>query len=122
MEKNKEYSLKELCEMEYANNKLILPLGWINKKERVYMNFKSISALFIGGATGTGKSIFIDDLILSLMYKNTEDDDSKLFRVNNIFGGSFLCADLLHTGKSLHRPTPGREYHRDRTWNICQRC
>ena len=73
--KNKEnLTIKELCDLEYKDKKLAVPLGWIDDKENVYMDFKNISGLFIGGATGTGKSIFIDDIIVSLMYKNTSDE------------------------------------------------
>ena len=73
MKKKEELTIKELCDLEYKNKNLAVPLGWINNKENVYMDFKDVSGLFIGGATGTGKSIFIDDIIVSLMYKNTNE-------------------------------------------------
>ena len=72
--KNKEnLTIKELCDLEYKNKNLVVPLGWINNRENIYLNFKSVSGLFIGGTTGTGKSILIDDIIVSLMYKNTNE-------------------------------------------------
>lgn len=68
------FIIKKLCELKYINKKLTLPLGWKEDGKPFYRDFKSISGLFIAGATGTGKSILIDDLIVSLMYKNTSDE------------------------------------------------
>ena len=66
----KEYSIKELCDIEYKEKKLVIPLGFVGNKKCVYLNLKNMSGLFIAGATGTGKSILIDDIVVSLMYKN----------------------------------------------------
>ena len=49
-------------------------MGWTSDGNIYYKNFKRISGLFIAGATGSGKSVFIDDLIISLMYKNSPSD------------------------------------------------
>ena len=62
--------LIELCEKEYGNKPLIVPLGEIDKDERVYIDFTEVSGLFIAGATGSGKSVMIDTIIHALMYKN----------------------------------------------------
>ena len=66
----KEYSIKELCDIEYKDKKLVVPLGFVGNKKCIYINLKNMSGLFIAGATGTGKSVFIDDIVVSLMYKN----------------------------------------------------
>ena len=66
--------IKELCDLKYKDKKLVLPFGWTADGNVYYKNFQRISGLFIAGATGTGKSVFIDDLILGLMYKNTPDE------------------------------------------------
>ncbi len=66
--------IKELCDLKYKNKNLVLPLGWTNDGNVFYKNFRRISGLFIAGATGSGKSVFIDDLIVSLMYKNTPNE------------------------------------------------
>ncbi len=73
MKKN-EYSIKELCNIKYRNKKLVVPLGYASKKKLLYIDLGKMSGLFIAGATGTGKSIFIDDLIVGLMYKNKPSD------------------------------------------------
>jgi len=70
MKNKKDYSIKELCNLEYQDKKLVVPLGYANKKKLLFINFERMSGLFIAGATGTGKSVFIDDLIVGLMYKN----------------------------------------------------
>lgn len=66
--------LIKLCEMEYKERKLVVPMGKINDKENVYMDFTNVSGLFIAGATGTGKSVFIDDLIFFLKHKNSPSE------------------------------------------------
>ena len=68
--KKKEYSIKELCDIKYKDKKLVVPLGYVGNKKCVYLDLNKMSGLFIAGATGTGKSIFIDDIVVSLMYKN----------------------------------------------------
>ena len=73
------YMLKEICLREYTNKKLVVPIGKIRKNEYVYLDFTSVSGLFIGGATGTGKSIMIDDMIITLMLKNKQDDVKFIF-------------------------------------------
>ena len=73
MKNKEELTIKELCDLKYKDKKLAVPLYWKNSKENIYMDFTDISGLFIGGATGTGKSILIDDIIVSLMYKNTNE-------------------------------------------------
>ena len=66
--------LLELCEKEYSDKKLIVPFGKMDNNENVYMDFTNVSGLFIAGETASGKSIFVDDIILSLMHKNKSSD------------------------------------------------
>ena len=77
-DKNKEikkntrfYNLKEICMREYFDKKMIVPIGKNDNKEYIYMDLTNVNGLFIAGTTGTGKSIFIDDLIVTLMLKNS---------------------------------------------------
>ena len=74
MKNKRELSIGELCSLQYRDKKLVVPLGYARKKKLLYINFERISGLFIAGATGTGKSVFIDDLIVGLMYKNMPKD------------------------------------------------
>lgn len=95
-------TIKELCDLKYNDKNLMIPLGWtINDKEPYYKNFKRISGLFIAGATGTGKSIFIDDLIVSLMYKNTSSEVKFLmFDPKKIELGEYNGITYIIDGKS----------------------
>ena len=74
MKNKKDYSIKELCGIKYQDKKLVVPLGYARGRKLLYINFEKMSGLFIAGATGTGKSVFIDDLIVGLMYKNKPED------------------------------------------------
>ena len=70
MKNNREYTIKELCEMEFTEKKLAVPIGYVGKKKLKFIDFKDTSGLFIAGTTGTGKSILIDDIVVALMHKN----------------------------------------------------
>ena len=100
--KNDKHIIKELCDLKYQDKKLVLPLGWTSDGNVYYKNFKRISGLFIAGATGTGKSIFLDDLIVSLMYKNTPDDvkfimfDPKKTELGEYDGIKYLLGGKSH--------------------------
>lgn len=60
-------------------NKLLVPIGMDEKKEKYYMDFHSVPVLFISGTTGSGKSIFIDSLVVSLLLKNSPEDINFMF-------------------------------------------
>ena len=70
MKNKKELSIKELSNLQYKDQKLVVPIGYANKKKLLFIDLKETSGLFIAGATGTGKSIFIDDLVVGLIHKN----------------------------------------------------
>ena len=99
----KDYIIKKLCELKYKNKKLTLPLGWKENGDPFYRDFKEASGLFIAGATGTGKSILIDDLIVSLMYKNTPDEvkfimlDPKKIELGEYDGIKYLLSGKSHS-------------------------
>lgn len=89
--------LIELCEREYKEKKLVVPMGDVEKEDDVvYLDFENVSGLFIAGATGTGKSVLIDDIIHSLMYKNKVDDiqfaliDPKEIELNEYNGYDYV--------------------------------
>ena len=76
---NKEYlGLKKILEEEYSERKLVIPVGK-DDRENVYLNFETVHGLFISGTTGTGKSVFLDSIILSLILKNSPKDIKFLF-------------------------------------------
>lgn len=95
--------IKELCDLKYKNKKLTLPLGWKGNGDPFYRNFEKVSGLFIAGATGTGKSVFIDDLIVGLMYKNTPLEvkfimlDPKRMELGEYDGIRYLLSGKAHS-------------------------
>lgn len=103
MSENKDYVIKKLCDLKYTNKKLTLPLGWKDNGDPFYRDFSDISGLFITGATGTGKSILIDDLIVSLMYKNTSEEvkfimlDPKSVELGEYDGIKYLLSGKSHS-------------------------
>ena len=105
MKNKKELTIKELCDMQYKDRKLVVPLGYANKKKLLFINLRDMSGLFIAGATGTGKSVFIDDIIVSLMYKNKPSDinfimlDPKKIELGEYDGIKHLITGKSHSGK-----------------------
>ena len=71
-------SLKKICLEKYANRPLVVPIGY-KRGDDVYMNLETVHGLFIGGTTGSGKSVFLDTLIVTLMLKNKPSDIKFLF-------------------------------------------
>lgn len=102
MKNIEEMTIKELCDVAFKDKKLMIPLGWDqHTKKLYYKNFKRIPGIFIAGSTGSGKSIFIDDLIVSLMYKNTPDEVKFLmFDPKKIELGEYDGIKYLIDGKS----------------------
>ena len=73
LDNEKYVSLKEMLDNQKINDNLVVPLGK-SKKEYHYVGFNDIPCLLITGETGSGKSVFLDSLIISLMLKNKAND------------------------------------------------
>jgi S-DNA-T family DNA segregation ATPase FtsK/SpoIIIE len=78
-EDKKYYSLSKLILKKNQDAKLLIPLGVDKEKKKYYLDLKDISGLLICGETGSGKSIFIDCSIISLLFKNTPQDLNFIF-------------------------------------------
>ncbi len=73
LENNNYISLREILEHQKIENKLVVPLG--KEKEKYhYIDFNDIPCLLVTGETGSGKSVFLDSIIVSLMMKNTSKE------------------------------------------------
>ena len=68
---DKYYNLRKLIFQKDFNNKLLIPLGIDSDNEKYYIDLIDKSGLFISGETGSGKSIFLNDIIISLLLKNS---------------------------------------------------
>lgn len=68
------YRLSKLLFKKDLNDKLLVPIGLDDKKEKYFVNLNDISLMLIGGETGSGKSVLIDSIIISLLLKNSPDN------------------------------------------------
>lgn len=68
------YRLSKLLFKKDLNDKLLVPIGIDDKKEKYFVNLNDISSMLIGGETGSGKSVLVDSIIVSLLLKNSPDD------------------------------------------------
>lgn len=68
------YRLSKLLFKKDLNDKLLVPIGIDDKREKYFVNLSDISSMLIGGETGSGKSVLIDSIIVSLLLKNSPDD------------------------------------------------
>lgn len=69
--------LRQLIENEEFwrnHNKLIIPLGLDVAGKPMYADLSAMPHLLIGGATGSGKSVFLSSIIASLLYKFSPDE------------------------------------------------
>jgi DNA segregation ATPase FtsK/SpoIIIE, S-DNA-T family len=97
-------SLREIIEStEFANspNKLTLAMGRdLHGRIRV-TDLSSMPHLLIAGSTGTGKSVFINSLMMSILYKATPDEvkmvlvDPKRLELNLYEGIPHLIAPVV---------------------------
>jgi len=61
-------TLKDERYEELRKTGLIAPMGMNTENEKEYLNLDKSAHFLVGGATGTGKSVFIHSLILGLIY------------------------------------------------------
>lgn len=73
------YNLSKMILKKDLNNKLTIPLGIDETREKYYMNLETIPALLISGETGSGKSVFLDSAIVTLLLKNDPSELKFLF-------------------------------------------
>jgi S-DNA-T family DNA segregation ATPase FtsK/SpoIIIE len=78
-EDKKYYSLSKLILKKNQDDKLLIPLGVDKENKKYYLDLKDISGLLICGETGSGKSIFLDCSIISLLFKNTPEELKFIF-------------------------------------------
>lgn len=103
-ESDKYVSLKEMLEHQEIKDNLTVPLGKENNNYH-YIGFRDIPCLLITGETGSGKSVFIDSLIISLMIKNNPKDikfimmDPKKIELGYYNGLDYTAGDMISNGK-----------------------
>ena len=54
--------------------KLFFPLGRDIAGETVWVNLETLPHLLIGGSTGSGKSVCVNSVLISLLYRATPDE------------------------------------------------
>ena len=72
------YNLSKLIFKKDLDKKLLFPVG-INSEDKYFIDLKEKSSMFITGETGSGKSMFLNSIIISLLLKNTPDELMFLF-------------------------------------------
>ena len=82
-------------EFKEAKSKLSVPLGKNMIGEVVLVNIEEMPHLLIAGNTGSGKSVFINSLITSILYK-AKPDEVKLLLINTRMIGLSLYNGLPH--------------------------
>lgn len=93
------FSLSKMIFKKDLSKKLTVPLGIDESNEKYYIDMESVPALLICGTTGSGKSIFLDNLIVTLLLKNNPDElrfmffDPKLIELGEYDGISHLMVD-----------------------------
>lgn len=74
LDEKKYYKLSKLITKKDMKEKLLIPIGIDEKKSTYYIDLKNISGMFICGETGSGKSVFLDSIITTLLLKNTANE------------------------------------------------
>lgn len=93
------FSLSEMIFKKDLSKKLTVPLGIDTIGEKYYIDMQSVPALLICGTTGSGKSVFLDNMIITLLLKNNPDElrfmffDPKLIELGEYDGIPHLMVD-----------------------------
>jgi S-DNA-T family DNA segregation ATPase FtsK/SpoIIIE len=88
-------------EFSNPNKKLLLALGEDVNGDYVFENLSKMPHLLVAGTTGSGKSVTINCILLSLLYKNSPDDlrlilvDPKHVELTLYNGIPHLLADVI---------------------------
>lgn len=75
----KYYNLSEMLDEKEANLKLSIPVGKDADNEFIFMDLKKVSGFLITGETGSGKSVYLNSIIISLLLKNSPEELQFLF-------------------------------------------
>lgn len=100
-ENDRYYPLSKILLKKELNDKLIIPIGVIEKNEKYYLDLKDMSGMFICGETGSGKSVFIDSIITTLLLKNDKEElkflfiDPNMVELNEYNGIPHLLKDTI---------------------------
>lgn len=75
----KYYNLSKLIYKKNNDRKLLFPIGIDQDKEKYYIDLYDKTSMFIVGETGSGKSVFLNSIIISLLMKNKPSDLQFIF-------------------------------------------
>ena len=93
------FSLSKMIFKKDLSKKLTVPLGIDTNGEKYYIDMQSVPALLICGTTGSGKSVFLDNMIITLLLKTNPDElrfmffDPKLIELGEYDGIPHLMVD-----------------------------
>ncbi len=68
------YNLSKLVYKKDNEKKLLFPIGIDKEHEKYYIDFEEKTSILIEGETGSGKSVFLNSIIISLLLKNTPEE------------------------------------------------
>lgn len=78
--KDGDMSLYEMVtHKDFDEGKLVIPVGMDENKEPNFIDLSKKSGLFIIGETGSGKSMYLNSIIVSLLLKNSPSDLQFIF-------------------------------------------
>ena len=86
---------------DYAKKQLLIPMGEDSDGKLIFEDLCKMPHLLVAGATGMGKSIFINGVLVSLMMKYTPNDvrfvliDTKMVEFKPFEGSPFLLNDCI---------------------------
>jgi S-DNA-T family DNA segregation ATPase FtsK/SpoIIIE len=72
------YSLSKLTYKKDLNKKLLFPIG-LNSEDKYFIDLEKKSSILILGETGSGKTVLLNSIIISMLLKNTPDELKFLF-------------------------------------------
>lgn len=106
---NKYIDLKKMLDKQTIDSELVVPLGVTDDDEYHYMGFDDIGCLLVTGETGSGKSIFLDTIIISLILRNNNSNirfvmmDPKKIELSYYNYLPYMDSDMISDAKKGYR-------------------
>ena len=110
LDKDSKYvCLKKMLDKQIIDDNLVVPLGVTEDMEYHYMGFDDIGCLLVTGETGSGKSIFLDCVILSLILRNDSNNikfimmDPKRIELSYYNKLPYIEGNMISSGKDGYK-------------------
>lgn len=127
LDKDSKYvCLKKMLNSQEIDGNLVVPLGVTEDNKYHYMGLDDVSCLLITGETGSGKSIFLDAMIISLILRNSPEEvkfimiDPKRIELSYYNDLEYMHSNVVSKAKTSYMKLLEVQREYDKRWKILE--